>query len=78
MHPYSARRYAKSIGHEVPLPEAVGKVSAELVEVYPPGIPVILEGFRVSADAVDYLRETRDRGGTIIARDPSLRTLRVL
>jgi arginine decarboxylase len=78
MHPYAARRYAKSIGHEVPLAEAVGKVSAELIEVYPPGIPVILEGFRVSADAVEYLRDTRDRGGTIIARDPSLRTLRVL
>src|SRR4051794_8576280 len=31
MHPYAARRYAKSIGHEVPLPEAVGKVAAEVV-----------------------------------------------
>ena len=60
MHPYRARRYAKSIGHEVPLCEAVGKVAAEEVEVYPPGIPLILEGFRVSADAVDYLRAARD------------------
>ena len=48
MHPYWARRYAKSIGHELPLREAIGKVAAEDVEVYPPGIPVILEGFRVS------------------------------
>jgi arginine decarboxylase len=78
MHPYAARRYAKSIGHEVPLPEAVGKVAAEEVEVYPPGIPVILEGFRVSADAVEYLMEARDKGGSIVARDTSLATLRVL
>jgi lysine decarboxylase len=78
MHPYAARRYAKSIGHELPLAEAVGKVAAEEVEVYPPGIPVILEGFRVSADAVQYLLEARDRGGAIVARDTSLRTLRVL
>ena len=78
MHPYAARRYAKSIGHEVPLREAVGKVAAEEVEVYPPGIPVILEGFRVSADAVDYLVEARDKGGSIVARDTSLETLRVL
>src|SRR3954451_19632150 len=78
IHPYAARRYAKSIGHEVPLREAIGKVAAEYVEVYPPGIPVILEGFRVSKDAVDYLLEARDSGGSIVARDTSLETLRVL
>jgi arginine decarboxylase len=78
IHPYHARRYAKSIGHEVPLSEAAGKVAAEEVEVYPPGIPVILEGFRVSADAVQYLVEVRDAGGSIVARDTSLATLRVL
>jgi arginine decarboxylase len=78
MHPYTARRYAKTLGQEVPLREAVGRVAAEEVEVYPPGIPVILEGFRVSADAVQYLIEARDAGGSIVARDTSLRTLRVL
>ena len=78
MHPYAARRYAKSIGHEVPLREAVGKVAAEVVEVYPPGIPVILEGFRVTSDAVEYLLQARDEGGAIVARDTSLATLRVL
>jgi arginine decarboxylase len=78
MHPYYARRYAKSIGHELPLRRAIGKVAAEEVEVYPPGIPVILEGFRVGADAVEYLLEARDKGGSIVARDTSLRTLRVL
>jgi lysine decarboxylase len=78
IHPYQARRYAKSIGREVPLGEAIGKVAAEEVEVYPPGIPVILEGFRVSADAVQYLVEARDSGGSIVARDTSLKTLRVL
>jgi lysine decarboxylase len=60
------------------LREAIGKVAAEEVEVYPPGIPVILEGFRVSADAVEYPIEARDKGGSIVARDTSLATLRVL
>jgi arginine decarboxylase len=78
MHPYHARRYAKAIGHEVALRDAIGSVAAEEVEVYPPGIPVILEGFRVSADAVEYLLEARDKGGSIVARDTSLQTLRVL
>jgi arginine decarboxylase len=78
MHPYHARRYAKSIGREVPIEAAIGMVAAEVVEVYPPGIPVILEGFRVSADAVRYLCEVRDMGGAIVARDTTLETLRVL
>jgi arginine decarboxylase len=78
MHPYHARRYAKSVGHEVSIEEAIGRVAAEIVEVYPPGIPLILEGFRVSADAVRYLCEVRDMGGAIVARDTSLQTLRVL
>src|SRR4051812_10420835 len=78
MHPYHARRYAKSVGREVPLEDAIGSVAAEIVEVYPPGIPLILEGFRVSADAVRYLCEVRDMGGAIVARDTSLETLRVL
>jgi arginine decarboxylase len=78
MHPYHARRYAKSIGRELPIEEAIGHVAAEIVEVYPPGIPVILEGFRISADAVRYLCEVRDMGGAIVARDTALKTLRVL
>ena len=78
MHPYAARRYAKSVGREVPIRDAVGHVAAESVEVYPPGVPLILEGFRVSTDAVDYLLAARDEGGSIVARDTSLTTLRVL
>jgi arginine/lysine/ornithine decarboxylase len=78
IRPYDAKRLAKSIGHEVPLREAVGKVAAEEVEVYPPGIPLILEGFRVGADAVRYLEQARASGGSIVARDTSLKTLRVL
>jgi arginine decarboxylase len=78
IRPYDAKRLAKSIGHEVPLREAIGKVAAEEVEVYPPGIPLILEGFRVGADAVDYLEQARSSGGSIVARDTSLSTLRVL
>ena len=72
------RSFANDAGWTRRLREAVGKVAAEHVEVYPPGIPLILEGFRVSADAVDYLLEARDKGAPIVARDTSLQTLRVL
>ena len=78
IRPFDAKRLAKSIGHEVPVADAVGKVAAEEVEVYPPGIPLILEGFRVSGDAVEYLLAAKEAGGSIIGRDTSLTTLRVL
>jgi lysine decarboxylase len=78
VRPHDAKRLAKSIGHEVALRDAVGKVAAEEVEVYPPGIPLILEGFRVGQDAVDYLEQARASGGSIVARDTHLQTLRVL
>jgi len=78
IRPFDAKRLAKAIGHEVPLADAVGKVAAEEVEVYPPGIPLILEGFRVSGDAVRYLLAAKQAGGSIVGRDTSLQTLRVL
>jgi lysine decarboxylase len=78
IRPYDTKRLAKSIGREVPLREAIGQVAAEEVEVYPPGIPLILEGFRVGADAVRYLEDARASGGSIVARDTTLATLRVL
>lgn len=58
---------------------AVGRVSAELVAPYPPGVPVLAPGERITAEAIDALREARDAGTRIAyAADPALRTLRVI
>ncbi|MGL5811064.1 MAG: aminotransferase class I/II-fold pyridoxal phosphate-dependent enzyme [Nocardioides sp.] len=58
---------------------ASGRVSAELVAPYPPGIPVLAPGERIQADTVSRLQEMRAAGGRIAyAADPSLRTLQVL
>lgn len=40
---------------EVPFSEAAGAVSAESVWVYPPGVPVVLPGERVSAECAEML-----------------------
>jgi len=45
--------FARSVG--VPLSQAVGRVSCDIVTVYPPGIPILVPGEEVSADAVEYL-----------------------
>jgi len=63
----------------VPLAEAVGRVCAELVAPYPPGIPVLAPGERVTAAALGALRAARDAGVRIAyAADPALGTLRVV
>lgn len=39
----------------VPLQQAVGRIAAELVAPYPPGIPVVAPGERLTKEVVDYL-----------------------
>lgn len=63
----------------VPVERAVGRVSAELVAPYPPGIPVLAPGEEVTVDAVDALRAARAAGTRIAyAADPTVRTLDVV
>jgi lysine decarboxylase len=58
---------------------AVGRISAELVAPYPPGIPVLAPGEVITADALAALRAAQADGGRIAyAADPSLATLQVI
>ena len=58
---------------------AIGRVSAELVAPYPPGVPVLAPGELITADAVEALREVTADGGRIAyAADPSLATFQVV
>lgn len=63
----------------VAIDEAEGRTSAELVAPYPPGIPVVAPGERVTAGVLDALASARAAGVRIAyAADPTLATLRVL
>jgi arginine decarboxylase len=58
---------------------AAGRVAAELVAPYPPGIPAIAPGEVVTRDLVDSLREAVAHGTRIAyCSDPSLETLQVV
>ena len=58
---------------------AIGRVSAELVAPYPPGVPVLAPGELITADAVQALREVAADGGRIAyAADPTLATFQVV
>lgn len=45
-----------------PLKEALGKVCAEFVMCYPPGIPILAPGELVTKDAVDYIIYAKEKG----------------
>ena len=59
--------------------DAVGRVSAEMICPYPPGVPVLSPGERITEAALNALFEARDMGVRIaFVADPSLKTLKVL
>lgn len=66
--------------HEtLPTDAALGRVCAELIAPYPPGVPVLAPGEVVTASAIDALRATLADGGRIAyAADPTLTTLQVV
>jgi arginine decarboxylase len=63
----------------VPADLAPGRTSAELIAVYPPGVPILAPGELITAGLLDALRQQGAAGSRIAyAADPTLRTLRVL
>ena len=63
----------------VAVEDAVGRISCESIAGYPPGIPALLPGERITAELVAYLRELRAAGARLHgASDPDFRTINVL
>jgi arginine decarboxylase len=62
----------------VPFDEAAGRIAAESLAAYPPGIPNVLPGERLTRETLDYIRENVAHGGYVRgSSDRELRTLRV-
>jgi lysine decarboxylase len=63
----------------VPVDEAVGRISCESVAGYPPGVPALLPGERITAEVIGYLRALTGAGARLHgAADPTFATVRVL
>lgn len=63
----------------VPAADAVGRVSAELVAPYPPGVPALVPGEIITAEALDSLRAAQKSGTRVAyAADPTLTTFQVV
>jgi arginine decarboxylase len=64
---------------QVAVSDAVGRISCESIASYPPGIPALLPGERISVETVDYLAELVAVGARLHgASDPEFRTINVL
>ena len=58
---------------------AIGRVSAELIAAFPPGIPLLAPGERVTRRIIDALRAILSEGGRIAyAADLNLESIRVV
>ncbi|PYI50196.1 aminotransferase class I/II-fold pyridoxal phosphate-dependent enzyme [Paenibacillus flagellatus] len=63
---------------EVPLLGSAGCVCAEMVVPYPPGIPVLYPGERITGTMVRYINDLAEMGARFQgAADPRFRTIRV-
>jgi arginine decarboxylase len=49
----------------VPLSRAAGRTSADIITIYPPGIPILVPGEEISQTAVEYLEFLGARGARI-------------
>jgi lysine decarboxylase len=64
---------------ELTVDEAVGRISCESIAGYPPGIPALLPGERITDGVVAYLRELVATGARLHgASDPAFRRVHVL
>jgi arginine decarboxylase len=69
--------YAKT--EIIPIEESAGRIIAEFVMVYPPGIPIFIPGEIISEDNLTYIKKNLDVGLPVQGpEDPSLQTLRVI
>jgi lysine decarboxylase len=62
----------------VPADQVVGRIAAEQITPYPPGIPVVVPGQRINQAVVDYLLSGLKAGMVLPdPADPTLETFRV-
>jgi arginine/lysine/ornithine decarboxylase len=75
----SPREAFFSASRPIPLAQASGEISTELVIPYPPGIPVLAPGEVITDEKVAYLGEGVAHGMYVSGpEDPKLRTIRVV
>lgn len=69
--------YAKKI--TVKLENSIGKISGESIMAYPPGIPVVTPGEKITKEIIEYIKLLKSNRTLITdSEDPNVDTIRVL
>jgi arginine decarboxylase len=59
--------------------DAIGRIAAEQITPYPPGVPVVVPGERINQAVIDYLLSGLEAGMVLPdPADPGLKTIRVM
>lgn len=75
----SPRNAYYSSKKDVDLDDSVGEISSEMVMAYPPGIPVICPGEKITQEIIDHIKLLKDEGVSLQGTaDPYVNTIRVL
>jgi len=65
--------------HEtLPLESSSGRIAADIVTVYPPGVPLLLPGEEITPTVIDTLCRFRDSGATMDGLDMTNRLITVV
>lgn len=51
---------------EIALEQSLGMTAGEMIVPYPPGIPLLVPGEKIESDVIDYLRQCREMGISVI------------
>ena len=63
----------------IPLKDSEGRVCSEFVMCYPPGIPILSPGERITAEILDYIEYARAKGCSMTGpEDPKIMNINVL
>lgn len=75
----SPREVFFSASQSVEIEKAVGRICAEEVTFYPPGIPILNPGEVITSQILEFINEQKNIGGRIIgAADVNLETLKII
>ena len=62
----------------ISIQESIGKISAEEINFYPPGIPILYPGELISREIIDYIREMMQFNIRLVSTDPTFQTIKII
>ena len=64
---------------QIPIRKTAGAICAELVMCYPPGIPILTPGERITGEIIEYILYAKEKGCSLQGtQDPSVQLLNVI